>query len=92
MATKPHVVSLDANRPPITAPQLIAEARRNTTGPGASLEETILSLPETLAFALDQILSDFDYLANKTAPTAVGCRVLAALADHFETQLEVTYE
>lgn len=87
MATKPHVVSLDAYRPPITASQLIAEARLDTTGPGISLEETLSALPVILAFAIDQILSDFNYRANKTAPAAEGCRTLAAVANFLETQL-----
>lgn len=76
----PRVIRLAAHCPPYTADQLITEARGNYTDPASDVFDTIRSLPEMLPAILDLILAEFDYRANKTSQTAVGCRLLAALS------------
>lgn len=82
------VVSITPYLPPITAIQLISEAKNIKNGPGASLAQTIMALPEMLTGALDQVLKDFDYRRNTAAPTAIACRMLAVVTAQISGRLE----
>lgn len=81
------VVSLDQYRPRYTAEQLITEALRFKEGPGVSLGESIIVLPDLFTSILDHILQEFDYRANKRSKTAIACRILAASVNHYENKL-----
>jgi len=58
------------------------------TGEVLPIEALILEIPEFLETAAHLILSDFDYLANKEADTAIAIRILATLSDRLTAALE----
>lgn len=71
-----------------TAKQLVAEALKQKTGPGESLEASVVMLPDLFFCVLDLVLQNFDYNRNKQAPAAVACRLLAASVNHYSEKLE----
>ena len=63
----------------MTVDDLVAEAKRNRTGPMPSGDLSPSDLSEFLRFALHHLLEDLDYEADKTSEGAVAARTLAAI-------------
>ena len=67
------------SRPKMTIDDLLASARRNTTGPMSPDALSSSNLSEFLRFALGQLLEDIDYEADKASGAAVAARTLAII-------------
>jgi len=63
----------------MTVDDLVADARRNRTGP-ANVDALLpSSLSESLRFALGCLLKDIDYEGNRASSGAIAARLLAAI-------------
>ena len=63
----------------MTVDDLIAEARRNKTGPVDADALSPSNLSEFLRLALEHLLEDIDYEADRTSGGAIAARVIATL-------------
>lgn len=63
----------------MTVDDLIADAKRNRTGPLSADALAPSSLSEFLRFALGHLLDDIDYDANKSSGGAIAARVIATI-------------
>jgi hypothetical protein len=63
----------------MTVDDLIAEAKRNRTGPMTDDAMSPSSLSEFLRFALGHLLEDIDYDADKMAGAAIAARAMATI-------------
>lgn len=82
------VVSITPYLSHATAKQLVTDALIHKTGPGESLEASIVMLPDLFFCVLDLVLQSFDYNRNKQAPAAIACRMLAASFNHYSEKLQ----
>jgi hypothetical protein len=67
------------SHPKMTIDDLLAAARRNTTGPMDPDGLSPSNLSEFLRFALALLLEDIDYEADKASGAAVAARTLAVI-------------
>lgn len=63
----------------MTVDDLIAEAKRNRTGPMSDDAMSPSSLSEFLRFALGHLLEDLDYEADPSSGGAIAARVVATI-------------
>ena len=63
----------------MTVDDLIAEAKRNRTGPTSDDALSPSNLSKSLCFALGHLLEDLDYEADPSAGGAIAARLMAAI-------------